>query len=83
MTFDSNNKPKHAKAQCTVVGLGDKPPWLSEQIEVNLSFLEAFGYVLSRKVFLNNFKARITSLNQLQMPKKCSNIRKFGNEMGL
>ena len=34
-----------------------KPPWSSEQIEVNLSFLEAFGYILSRKVFLYIFNA--------------------------
>ena len=43
-----------------------KPPWSSEQIEVNLNFLEVFGYILSRNVFLNNFKARITPFNQLQ-----------------
>jgi len=45
------------KLQCTVVGGGDKSPWSSEQIEVNLSFLEAFGYILSRKLFLNILKA--------------------------
>ena len=56
-----------------------KPPCSSEQIEVNLSFLEAFGYILSRKVFLKFFKAWITPLNQLQKSKKCSKIRKFGN----
>ena len=30
-----------------------KPPWSSEQIEVNLSLLKAFGYIFSQKVFLN------------------------------
>ena len=34
-----------------------KPPWSSEQIEVNLILLEAFGYILRKKVFLYNFKA--------------------------
>ena len=34
-----------------------KPPWSSEQIEVILSFWEAFGYILSRKGFINIFKA--------------------------
>ena len=43
-----------------------KPPWLSKQIEVNLSFLEAFGNILSRKLFLNILKVWITPLNQLQ-----------------
>ena len=33
-----------------------KPTWSSDKIEVNLSFLEAFGYILNRKVFLNIFK---------------------------
>ena len=28
-----------------------KPPWSSEQIEVNLNFLEGFGYILRRKIF--------------------------------
>ena len=31
-----------------------KPPWSSKQIEVNLTFLEASGYILSEKVFLYN-----------------------------
>ena len=34
-----------------------KPPWSFEQIEVNLSILEAFGYILSRKLFSYIFKA--------------------------
>ena len=35
-----------------------KPSWSSaEQNEVHLSFLEAFGYILSKKVFLNIFKS--------------------------
>ena len=34
-----------------------KRPWSSEQIEVNLTFLEASGYILSKKVFLYNFIA--------------------------
>ena len=33
-----------------------KPQWSSEQIEVNLSFLETFVYILSRKVFSNIFQ---------------------------
>ena len=69
--------------QSTVVGGGEKNPWSSEQIEVNLSFLEAFGYILSRKVFLYTFKEWITPSNQLQKSEKCSKIRKFGNKVGL
>ena len=57
-----------------------KPPWSFEQIEVNLSFMEAFGYILSRKVYSNIFKAWITPSNQLQKWKKCSKIRKFGKK---
>ena len=37
-----------------------KPPWSSEQIEANLSFLEASGYILNRKVFFNILNAWIT-----------------------
>ena len=31
-----------------------KPPWTSEQIEVNFSILEAFGYILFLKTFLKH-----------------------------
>ena len=60
-----------------------KPPWSSKQIEVNLSFLEAFGYILNRKVLLDIFEVWIIPLNQLQNPKKCSKMRKLGNKVGL
>ena len=60
-----------------------KPPWSSEQIGVNFNFFEAFGRILSRKVFFNILKARIAPLNQLQNPKKCSKMRKFDNKVGL
>ena len=45
----------------------------SKQIEVNLSFLEAFGYILNRKVFLNIFK----EWSSYKTPKKSSKIWKF------
>ena len=46
-----------------------KPPWSSKQIGENLSFLEAFGYILCRKVFLNIFKAWKTHLKNKKMLK--------------
>ena len=81
VTYDRGHEIQKSRAQWSE-GV-TKLPWSSEQIEVNLSFLDAFGCILNRKVFSNLFKALTIPSNQIQKSKKFSKIRKFGNIVGL
>ena len=57
--------------------------WSSEQIEVNLSFLEAFGYILSRKGVLNNFKAWIIGCQRIPECQKSISDQMDSHYVGL
>ena len=60
-----------------------KPPWSSEQIEVNLRFFGSFWVYFEPKSAFKHFQSLNNPLKSASKVKKCSKIRKFGNKVCL